>query len=358
MTVPHLRALLSLTAADALGAATEFKTPQAIQARYGPRIETYQPGSVFGFAPGEATDDSQMTLATLLGYARRQGLGGVVQALREWLATGPPDVGSLTRQALSWHTRQGGPGDGLDDRVDGGVRAWQASGFQSAGNGGLMRIAAVWLAGFQGAALAREATVVTALTHADPRCVHASVFFTAFLERLDPGEPAGRPDFTEAARSALGVMDEFDARAALLDAGLFGVELRAAHAGFGERDREARAQVRARVRSGLDGHLTSQSGYVLDTLEAALVHARTADLSDDWLSGVQPAVMLGDDSDTVACVVGALLGARGLEVPAPLLPPLRLGHSWPGWGRDWACTEHFGRLLGSAVEGARQCPEP
>ncbi|GAA5440096.1 ADP-ribosylglycohydrolase family protein [Deinococcus caeni] len=61
-------ALLSLCAADALGAATEFKSPDSIRAQYGEQIRTYQPGSVFGFAPGEATDDSQMTVATLLGY--------------------------------------------------------------------------------------------------------------------------------------------------------------------------------------------------------------------------------------------------------------------------------------------------
>lgn len=73
MTDPHLHTLLSLTAADALGAATEFKTPEAIRARYGETFTDYQPGSVFGFAPGEGTDDSQMTVATLLGYARGKG---------------------------------------------------------------------------------------------------------------------------------------------------------------------------------------------------------------------------------------------------------------------------------------------
>ncbi|WP_309570707.1 ADP-ribosylglycohydrolase family protein, partial [Deinococcus sp.] len=111
-------------------------------------------------------------------------------------------------------------------------------------------------------------------------------------------------------------------------------------------DREARAQVRARVRSGLAGHVTSQSGYVLDTLEAAVAHAS----AEDWLDSVQRAVMLGDDSDTVACVTGAILGARGLPVPEHLLPPLRLGHSWAGWQREWNCTQHFPALL----SGARQ----
>lgn len=319
-----LQVLLSLTAADALGAATEFKTPDAIRARYGESISTYQDGSVFGFAPGEATDDSQMTVATLLGYRKGQGLDGVLVGLREWLATGPPDVGNLTRSALRFGT------------LDGGVRAWQASGFQSAGNGGLMRIAAVWVEGFSGAALARESALVTALTHADPRCVYASVFFTAFLEELSQGA-----EYRAAAEAALKVMDGLDARRVMLDAGLLGIETMQANEAFMKAEREARAAVRSRVRSGLDGKITSQSGFVLDTLEAAVAHGRAG----SWLECIESAVLLGDDSDTVACVTGAIAGAKGLEVPAHLLPDLRLGHAWAGWQREWPCALRFPEVL-------------
>lgn len=327
----RLNTLLSLTAADALAAATEFKTPQAIRQRYGETFREYQEGSVFGFAPGEATDDSQMVVATLLGYAREEAeagrLGSVLAGLRDWLSTRPPDVGGLTRSALGYGT------------LDGGVRAWADSGYQSAGNGGLMRIAAVWLTGFSGEELARQSVLVTALTHADPRCVYASVFFTGLLEALGQDEPLPR-----AAAHGLALLEQVDARAVMLDAGLFDLGSRAAYAEFGERSRPARGQVRERVRSGLDGHLTSQSGYVLDTLEAALAHAR----ADDWLACTEPAALLGDDSDTVACVAGAIAGARGLEVPEHLLPPLRLGHSWPGWEREWSCVERLPGVLSTA----------
>lgn len=327
MTPDPLRVLLSLCAADALGAATEFKSPQAIEARYGTRFTAYAPGSVFGFAPGEATDDGQMTVASLLGYARGEGLAGVLTALREWLAAGPPDVGALTRAALAYGT------------PDGGAQAWAQSGFQSAGNGGLMRVAAAFVAGFRGEALAREAATLTALTHADPRCVYASVFFTAFLEALAAGLP-----YADAAEAGLRVMDCTEAAPALLGAGVFGVQTLRAQATFRAQDREARTQVRARVRSGLGGHLTSQSGFVLDTLEAAVKHGGAA----DWLACVEPAVRLGDDSDTVACVVGAVVGARGLDIPAALMPDLRLGHSWPGWERAWSAPEHLPALVQAA----------
>lgn len=319
-----LRLLFSLAAADALGAATEFKTPATIRAHYGENITMYQPGSVFGFAPGEATDDTQMVVATLLGYRKNAELNGVLDGLREWLATGPPDVGGLTRSALRF------------EKPDGGVRAWTESDFQSAGNGGLMRIAAVWIRGFTGPELAREAVLVTALTHADPRCVYASVFFTAFLEGLSAGQ-----EYRAAAEAALKVMDSTEARRILLEAEMLGIETIKANAVFQKAEREARAAVRTRVRSGLDGKVTSQSGYVLDTVEAALAHAQ----ADSWLGCVQPAVMLGDDSDTVACAVGAIAGARGLNTPEHLLPDLRLGHTWAGWQREWPCTTHFPGLL-------------
>lgn len=316
--------LLSLAAADALGAATEFKTPETIRAHYGDTFTDYQAGSVFGFAPGEATDDTQMVVATLLGYQKKAGLNGVLDGLLDWIRTHPPDVGGLTRSAL--HA----------GRLDGGVKAWAYSGFQSAGNGGLMRIAAVWLAGFRGAELARESVLVTALTHADPRCVFASVFLTAFMAEL-----AGGAAYRPAAEAALKVMDACDARRILLDAELLGIDSIEANHAFQKAEREARAQIRARVRSGLDGKITSQSGFVLDTLEAAVAQAG----AETWLGCVESAVLLGDDSDTVACVVGAIAGARGLEVPPHLLPALRLGHTWAGWQRDWPCTEHFTEVL-------------
>ncbi|MFB9993776.1 ADP-ribosylglycohydrolase family protein [Deinococcus oregonensis] len=325
----RLNTLLSLSAADALGAATEFKTPDAIRAHYGETFPDYQPGSVFGFAPGEATDDSQMVAATLLGYAKGTGLNGVLTGLQDWIATGPPDVGNLTRDAL----RKGG--------LDGGARAWASSNFQSAGNGGLMRIAAVWIAGRSlgkdsSEALAHESASVTALTHADPRCVHASVFFTAFLEALHT-----QIEYTNAAELALKVMDGVDARAVLLEREIFTVNGMEANATFRAQDRDARTQVRAHVRNGLAGKVHSQSGYVLDTLQAAVAHAR----ADSWQACVEPAVLMGNDSDTVACVVGAVAGARGLDVPPHLLPPLRLGHSWAGWQREWSCVERFEDLL-------------
>ncbi len=320
----RLHVLMSLTAADALGAATEFKTPAAIEARYG-LIDSYRDGSPFGFAPGEATDDSQMTVATLLGYGRGEGEQGVLTALLDWVKAGPPDVGGLTGGALSHRS------------LDGGYRAWVRGGRNGAGNGGLMRVAAAFIAGFTGERLMREAARLTALTHTDPRCVFASVFLVVLLEGLDKEVP-----WEAAVEGAVKRTREFDAAAALVGTLLPPEE---AH-DYSARQQDARQEVLSSVEDGLAHEPYSQSGYVLHTLQAAISHAR----SHDWLSSVQGAVMLGDDSDTVACIVGAIQGAKGLAVPEHLLPPLRLGHSWPGWERGWSCQQHYPAVVQQALQ--------
>ncbi|PYE52019.1 ADP-ribosylglycohydrolase family protein [Deinococcus yavapaiensis] len=317
--------LRSLAVADALGAATEFQRPEDIAARL-PRVTGYHEGSPFGFAPGEATDDTQMTVATLLGYASGRGLTGVLNALRTWAGSDPPDVGTLTRAAL----RVG--------RVNGGVRAWEASGRTSAGNGGLMRVAAVFIAGMRGESLLHEAARVTALTHADPRCVLASVFLVAFLEALEARVP-----YAAAAEWALSCARTVDVPMALRD-------LLDEHdaQGYAALVPDAFASVESAVRGGLRGEAPSQSGFVLDTLRAAVARAN----GESWMDCVASVVLRGEDSDTVACVVGAILGARGLEAPAHLLPALRLGHDWPGWSRAWPCDAHFERVVRDAWQGA------
>ncbi|MBB6099688.1 ADP-ribosylglycohydrolase [Deinobacterium chartae] len=318
--------LLSLAAADALGAATEMQWAADIERRYG-LIHTYQPGSPFGFEPGEATDDTQMTVATLIGYARAEDPQGVLSALLDWVDAYPPDVGNLTRQALRHRS------------LLGAFHAWAATGRDNAGNGGLMRVAAAFIAGFRGDALLAEAARITALTHIDPRCIYASVFLCALLEELE-AHPAGA--YTVVGERALARTHNFEPLPTLAGSLPPGEE-----ASYARRLPNALMQVEHSVTLGLAGTVHSQSGYVLDTLQAAVAHAR----GTDWLACVQPAVMWGHDSDTVACVVGAIVGARGLEVPAHLLPDLRLGHTWRDWHRSWPFVTFTADLARDAAVG-------
>ncbi len=170
------------------------------------------------------------------------------------------------------------------------------------------------------------------------------MFFTAFLELLDS------LPYAAAAHGAFQRMAAFDALPVLLEADLFGIETREAHNIFKERERQAKNQVKQVVLNALGGQYTSQSGYVLNTLEAAVYHAQ----AETWQECVEPAVMAGEDSDTVACIVGAIAGARGLVMPEHLLEPLRLGHTWQGWERSWLCQEHYLRVIESAYQGQYQ----
>ena len=327
----RMRVLLGLAAADALGAATEFQSSAQIARRFPKGIKTYASGSPFSFHPGEATDDTQMTIATLCGLT--SGSRSVAEVLRHyinWLAHGPPDVGGLTRSALSLARR--------GHQSSAGMRVWQDGGVQNAGNGGLMRVAGVFLAGLTGTELSETAIAVTALTHADPRCIVSSLFMVKLLEQL---EHMGT-SFPESVRLAWETTEQTVERI---------VPTLQAHACFdgviltpsvyGHLLQLAVPQVGDRIAAGLNGDTVSQTGYVLDTLQAALALHHGA---STWLEVAEGAALAGDDSDTVGCVAGAIAGARGFDVPSSLITALRVGATWGDWQRSWT-ADHFESLL-------------
>lgn len=317
-----MRVLLGLAAADALGAATEFQSPVQIARRFPQGLKTYASGSPFGFQPGEATDDTQMTIATLCGLTG--GSRDVAEVLRhylDWLAHNPPDVGGLTRSALSLARR--------GHQLSAGMQVWAEGGMNNAGNGGLMRIAGVYLAGLTGTELGETAIAVTALTHADPRCIVSSLFMVELLEQL---EHMARP-YPEGVRLAWEITQQTVKRV---------VPILQTHACFDgvtlplptyERLlAQAVSEVGARIAAGLNGDTVPQTGYVLDTLQAALALHHSA---STWLDVAEGAALAGDDSDTVGCVAGAIAGARGFNVPVPLITALRVGATWGDWQRSW-----------------------
>jgi rhodanese-related sulfurtransferase len=155
------------------------------------------------------------------------------------------------------------------------------------------------------------------LTHPDPRSLGACwVLVVALQALLDGAEPA------DAWRSALseGASRRFDEPINARFGSHRGALIR-------ERLPEARAAIREAVERGLTGQWRSQRGYVIDTLEAAVA----ASLAPTYLEGILPVVARGDDSDTVAAITGALLGARGLLPPDELIDGLRCRFRWPTW---------------------------
>jgi ADP-ribosyl-[dinitrogen reductase] hydrolase len=308
----RLAVLLGQAVGDALGAGTEFQTPSQIASRYG-EVRGYVQGVNHGFAPGEFTDDTQMALCALGAYwdARVKGQPLAQAALRrfqEWQSAQPPDVGIATSAALR---------ASRDHGLVGGFVAWAQSGYNAAGNGALMRASTSVVAGSRGGWLRGETVQLAALTHPDPRSLGACWLLVTAMEAMLGGAAP-----TDAWRSALGRLDRADLAA--LPRPIVGRERVDA---IEERLPSARETLRDAVEQGLTGTWRSQSGYVAPTLEAVVA----ASLAPTFLDGILPIVARGDDSDTVAAIAGAVLGARGLLPPDDLVVGLRCRFRWSSW---------------------------
>jgi len=265
-------ALYGLAVGDALGAPFEFTGALAELQRRGEQVAEMVAGG--GWGKGELTDDTALALATAEAYADGPCIDPeqAARAMLRWLASGPKDVGNLTRTALVLMRDRKVPA-----RMAG--RVAMAGKAQSAGNGSLMRAAPTGLVRHpDDPLLVGESIALSAITHADERCLGACVAFNGVLSSL-----VYRPELPldaaleAAARSAAIVCPEV---AALVE---------------GVRRREPLH------------HADSPRGYVLVCLERALVALRDAPSLREGLVAV---VMAGGDTDTNAAVAGALLGAR------------------------------------------------
>lgn len=256
--------LLGLAVGDALGGPVEFMTAGAIRGTHG-RLREMIGGGWLHLAPGEVTDDTQLTLVIARSIARlgRVDPADIAAGFVDWYRGRPKDVGNTTAASIrhlidgaSW--REAGR---MTHGGDGGL---------GAGNGSLMRTAPLALACRRDpASLDRAGREVSAITHASPLATESCVAFDRALVAVLEG-----------------VSDPLVAAAAV------------------EHD-EVRAVVSAIP--GLERPDVRSGGFVLETLQAALwSFAR----HDDFEETVVEAVNLGGDTDTTGAVAGALAGAR------------------------------------------------
>ncbi|WP_281287609.1 ADP-ribosylglycohydrolase family protein [Amycolatopsis rhizosphaerae] len=196
-------------------------------------------------------------------------------------------MGTQTRRVLGEAARRGGTAADLT-----GIAArLHAETGRTGGNGSLMRTAPVALAHLgDPAAIAGAARAVSALTHHDPVAGDACVLWCSAIEH--------------AVRTGT-----LDVRSGLphVDAAFWGPLLDQAE------------------RVGPE-HYAGNNGWVVAALLAAWSAVSPA---SSYVDGVVRAVNGGGDTDTVAAIAGALLGARygGSLVPARWR---RLVHGWPG----------------------------
>jgi ADP-ribosyl-[dinitrogen reductase] hydrolase len=260
--------ILGLALGDALGAPFEFRRRETIPSPV-PAFEL----PWMGLPPGTWTDDTAMARNLWSSLIARGGdldLDDVLSRHLAWLATGPPDVGNLTRKVLTgW--RDAVSEDPARDYVE------QRGPEVSAGNGSVMYCAPLGVVrAFAAERLLIEAPALSALTHWDRRCRTACMAVTLAVAGLVRGESA-----ETAILAAVAAVSDREGGEEL--------EYLAAEAGL------------ARPIDGPD------MGFTLFTAGVAL---RVAGEAPSVEAGLREVVAFGGDTDTNAAVAGALLGAR------------------------------------------------
>lgn len=305
--------LLGQACGDALGVPYEFAPP--------PKGDAVMKGGGLGpYEPGEWSDDTQMAACiaqvsdTGVDLTTPEALDGIASGFVAWRREGASDIGNQTRAVL----RGVQAGDGAGKRLTEAAAGYAERHTQSAGNGALMRNGVVGLTRLDDRqATASAAQAVAQLTHADALAVDSCILHA------------------EAVRYAVttGVLD--------LTAGLDLVD--------GAR-RHKWATWLKEAKTG-DPASFGRNGFTVTALQAAWAAiVSTDDGTGDprhLQRALHAAVRIGHDTDTVAAIAGALLGARyGVSaVPAGWR---RVIHGWPGLrSRDL-----IGLAYCTAVKGA------
>lgn len=254
--------LVGLAIGDALGATLEFKTRDQH-----PPVTDLVGGGTFNLKPGEWTDDTSMALCLADSIIESNGLDAkdLMERFIRWRDDGENsptgyciDVGGTITDAINRFLRTGNPESGPVHEY-------------AAGNGSIMRLAPVALRWHNDPEAARRhARVQSRTTHGAPQAVEASALLADILvDAIKTGDKA----------YALRPRD-LDVR------GL---------------SRIAQGDWRTKQRADI-----KSSGYVVDTLEAALWSVYS---SDGFAAAVILAANLGGDADTVGAVTGQIAGA-------------------------------------------------
>ena len=287
--------LLAQACGDALGVPYEFGRP--------PVGEPQMIGGGLGpYAPGEWSDDTQMAVCIARVAARGDltspaALDEVAAAFEGWLHGGASDVGNQTRVVLTQAGRSDGP---AAQRLREASEQLHARNGHTAGNGALMRTGVVGLTRLDSReTTARAARAIAELTHTDPLAGDSCVLWS---EAIRVAVTQGRLDLI----SGLDLIPE---------------------------ERRGQWSQWIHEATGVESKTFCPNGFTVAALQAAWAAISSTDEGDDSPVHLQralaAAVHAGNDTDTVAAIAGALLGARygASAVPARWR---REVHGWPG----------------------------
>jgi ADP-ribosylglycohydrolase/protein-tyrosine phosphatase len=308
--------LLAAAAGDALGAPYEFGPPR------GPELDVAMVGGGI-WERGEWTDDTAMAIAIAEVAATGADLrdasaqDAIAARWREWSLTAK-DVGIQTGSVLRSAARDG---EITADRARAESAKLHERSGRTAGNGSLMRTAPVALAYLDDEdAMVPAARAISELTHYDTDAGDACVLWCCAI--------------SHAVRTG-----QLDVRIGLRHIDSSRREL------WSQRLDEAESSRPADFRN---------NGWVVAALQAAWSAIATTPIPDDDPStgvfradhlrlALDAAVRSGNDTDTVAAIAGALLGAAYGASAVPLEWRTLL-HGWPG------ITAHDLVALASAIE--------
>lgn len=236
-------------------------------------------GGVFSLAPGQITDDGELTLCLLRALADREGQYDADLVARyyiDWAYSEPFDIGIATSNALRVHGYELGSASQIVSR------SAQQYNKSSKANGALMRIAplAVAAAKWSDEDTIRWAKADAQLTHPHVTCSEVNAAYVLAIRYLilNPGDSDGA--ILVALNYLQGTMNE----------------------------------AAEWLENAIDGDLPDahpQAGYVRIAFSYAFYHLKQR---SSFRAALADTLLRGGDTDTNACIVGGLIGAyRGIN---------------------------------------------
>jgi len=172
---------------DAIGAQLEFQ--KKISDNDIKNALKMKGGGVFGLAPGQITDDSEMALCLAKGLVEGEGivsLDRIAKYYGKWLNSKPFDIGNTTIAALSGLSNKDSNGD-VTGWADLCKKTSKENNKNSESNGGLMRLTplAVYCASFENDKDVEELVrAEQELTHSNPVAIDLAISYVLTLREI------------------------------------------------------------------------------------------------------------------------------------------------------------------------------
>ena len=275
-----LGCLLGALIGDAAGATLEFlgRKPTAADVDF---ALTLPGGGCWELAPGQVTDDGELTLCLAAALADNSSfsLEAIARNYARWVDSEPFDIGMTTARTLGSYAESKWQELREKEGYAGVMTAAAKSrSMGSKANGSLMRISplGVWGYKYKDEELANFARLDSGLSHPNPSCGDAVACYTIAIASL--------------------MREKGDRETAFARAKNWAVANANGEVGSWLEDGE----------NNLDIPYSPHIGFV----KIAFTHAfRHLLLGSDWVTAIRETLLGGGDTDTNACIVGGLVGA-------------------------------------------------